>query len=83
MTSDVSFHEAASEEFEAALEWYYLHSEFVASRFEEEMSRAIAAISDAPKRWPTATHGVRKFVLQRFPFVIFYRQIPSGIQVLV
>ncbi len=82
MASEVRFHEAAGAEFEAAFGWYYLRSEFVASKFAEEMSHAIAMISDAPKRWPTATRGTRKFLLQRFPFAVFYREIPSGVQVL-
>jgi plasmid stabilization system protein ParE len=82
MTREVRFHESASAEFEAAFEWYYQRSEFVASRFAEEVSRAIAMINDAPKRWPTANHGTRKFLLQRFPFAVFYRELPFGIQVL-
>jgi plasmid stabilization system protein ParE len=65
-----------------AFEWYYQRSEFVASRFAEEMNRAISVISDAPKRWPMANHGARKFLLQRFPFAVFYRELPLGIQVL-
>jgi toxin ParE2 len=82
MTNEVNFHKAASEEFEAAFEWYYLRSEFVASKFAEEMSHAVAMISDAPNRWPTANRGSRKFVFKRFPFAIYYRELPSGVQVL-
>jgi len=82
MAHEVSFHEDASAEYEAAFEWYYLRSEFVASRFSEEMNRAITMIFEAPKRWPAANHGIRKFLLHRFPFAVFYRELPSGIQVL-
>jgi plasmid stabilization system protein ParE len=82
MESEVSFHEDASAEYEAAFEWYYERSEFVASRFSEDMEHAIAMISNAPKRWPALTPGTRKFVLQRFPFAVLYRETPSGIQVL-
>jgi plasmid stabilization system protein ParE len=82
MTREVSFHEAASAEYEAAFEWYLLRSEFVASRFAEEMRHAIASISEAPDRWPETSRGVRKFLLQRFPFAIFYRETESAIEVL-
>jgi plasmid stabilization system protein ParE len=82
MRSEVSFHEDASAEFEAAFEWYYLRSEFVDSRFAEEMNQSIVLISDAPNRWPSAACGTRKFVLQKFPFAVFYREIPAGVQVL-
>src|ERR1700733_15082819 len=73
MAVEVTFHEGASSEYEAAFEWYFLRSEFAASRFAEEIDRAIALISESPKRWPLANHGTRKFLLQRFPFAIFYR----------
>jgi len=82
MIGEVRFHEDAGAEYEAAFEWYFLRSGFVASRFAEEVNRAIAMISEAPKRWPTANYGIRKFLLERFPFAIFHREILSGIQVL-
>ena len=82
MKGEVRFHEDASAGFEAAFEWYFLHSEFVASRFAEEVNRAIEVIVEAPERWPAANKSTRKFLLQRFPFVIFYRESPSGILIL-
>jgi plasmid stabilization system protein ParE len=82
MAVEVNFHEAASAEFEAAFDWYYLRSEFVASKFVEEVSHAIAMISDGPKRWRKSTRDTRRFVLERFPFAIYFRELPSGVQVL-
>jgi toxin ParE1/3/4 len=82
MKGEVRFHEDAVTEYEAAFEWYYLRSEFLASRFAEEMNRVIDMISEAPRRWPVANHGTRRFLLQRFPFAVFYREVSSGIQVL-
>jgi plasmid stabilization system protein ParE len=82
MAVEVSFHEAASLEFEAAFEWYFARSEFAATKFAEDVNRAITMISDSPKRWPAANQGTRKFLLQRFPFAIFYREIPQGVQLL-
>jgi toxin ParE1/3/4 len=82
MTSEVTFHEDASAEYEAAFEWYHLRSEFAASRFADELNRAIGEISDAPSRWPETTRNVRKLLLRRFPFAVFYRNLPSGIQII-
>jgi plasmid stabilization system protein ParE len=82
MASEVRFHEEASAEYEAAFEWYFLRSEFAASRFVEEVNRAIRQVSEAPKRWPTGIHSARRILLQHFPFAIFYREVPSGIQIL-
>jgi hypothetical protein len=77
MASEVTLHEDASAEYEAAFEWYFLRSEFAASRFAQEMKRAIGQISESPNRWPKAVLGVRKFLLQHFPFAIFYRELPT------
>ncbi len=83
MTSKaVEFHEEASLEYAAAFEWYFERSELVASRFAGELNRAIALIAEAPQRWPVGVHGTRRFLLQRFPFAIVYRELPSIIQVL-
>jgi hypothetical protein len=48
MKGEVRFHEDSVTEYEEAFEWYFLRSEFVASRFTEEMNRAIEMISEAP-----------------------------------
>jgi plasmid stabilization system protein ParE len=82
MASEIRFHEEASAELEAAFEWYYLRSEFAAASFAEEIDQAIELIAQRPNRWPISSPGIRKFVLQRFPFAIFYREINSGIQIL-
>lgn len=39
-------------------------------------------IAQAPQRWPSYSHGTRKFVLRRFPFLVVYRELATVIQVL-
>jgi toxin ParE1/3/4 len=53
-----------------------------AAKFTEELSRAINLIAEAPQRWPDNIDGARKLLLQRFPFAVVYRELPSIIQVL-
>jgi plasmid stabilization system protein ParE len=78
----VEFHEEASLEYASAFEWYFERNEPVASRFATELNRAIALIAEAPQRWPASVHCTRRYLLQRFPFAIVYRELPSIIQVL-
>jgi toxin ParE1/3/4 len=78
----VEFHEEASLEYEAAFEWYFERSTSVASRFAAELNRAIGMMAEAPQRWPASTYDTRKFLLQRFPFAVVYREFPSMVQVL-
>jgi toxin ParE1/3/4 len=77
----VEFHEEAAWESEAALEWYLERSVLAASKFADAISRAMNKIVEAPHRWPAGSHGTRKFILQRFPFAIVYRELPAAIQV--
>jgi plasmid stabilization system protein ParE len=79
---NVEFHEEASAEYEAAFDWYYARSVMAASKFAEELTRAIGIVAEAPRRWPDGIHGTRKFLLRRFPFSVVYRELPSVIQVL-
>jgi toxin ParE1/3/4 len=66
------FHPEASEEFEAADDWYFLHSADASADFLSEVEAGIKAITQAPHRWPKYLHGTRRFVLQRFPFSVVY-----------
>jgi toxin ParE1/3/4 len=77
----VEFHEAASLEFEAAFAWYFERSERAALRFAREVERAVTLVSEAPDRFPAGVCGTRRFLLQRFPFAVVYRELPSVIQV--
>jgi len=78
----VEFHQEAALELEAGFDWYFSRSEQAASKFVDEVTSAINAISEAPQRWPATCSGIRKFPLKRFPFVVFYRELSSTIQVL-
>ena len=78
----VEFHEEASLEYEAAVEWYRERNFLAASRFVDAISRGMDLIVEAPHRWPASSHDTRRFILQRFPFAIVYRELPAAIQVL-
>ena len=80
-SKQIEFHEGASEEYEAAFDWYFARSELAASKFVEELGRAVGIIAKAPQRWPEGMGGTRKFLLQRFPFALVYRELTSVIQI--
>ncbi|HEY5074443.1 MAG TPA: type II toxin-antitoxin system RelE/ParE family toxin, partial [Pyrinomonadaceae bacterium] len=50
-----------------------------ATAFAHAVDNAVSQIAEAPTRHPLAEHGTRKFVLQRFPFNMFYRPSESEI----
>jgi plasmid stabilization system protein ParE len=78
----VEFHPEAADEVEASAKWYRKQSPKAAVGFIRELEHAIDMIAEAPQRWPAFSHGTRKYLLQRFPFLVVYRELRTTIQVL-
>ena len=78
----IEIHPAALAELKSAVEWYLERSEPAAQEFVAEVDRAIALVMESPRRWPVGEHNTCRFVLQRFPFAIIYREKDSGVQIL-
>jgi plasmid stabilization system protein ParE len=69
----VRFHLEAEQELAEYEAWYRQHSEVAAHGFRLELNKAIAAVAEAPERWPVARRGERRYVFSRYPFTLFYR----------
>jgi toxin ParE1/3/4 len=78
----IEIHPAALAELKSAVEWYLERSEPAAEEFVAEIDHAIALVIESPMRWPVGEYDTRRFVLQRFPFAITYRERDSGVQIL-
>jgi plasmid stabilization system protein ParE len=78
----LELHPAALAELISAIDWYRQRNQSAAVNFTAELDRAIDLIATSPARWPRGEHRTRKFVLQRFPFAIVYREKGFVIQVL-
>jgi len=78
----LQIHPAALEELKSATAWYLDRSETAALNFVAEVDRAIGLVVESPGRWPKGEHSTRRFVLQRFPFAIVYREKATAVQVL-
>jgi toxin ParE1/3/4 len=78
----LDLHPAALAEWKFAVAWYWERNQTAAFNFVDELDQAIDLIAESPQRWPRGLHGTRKFVLQRFPFAIVYRERETDVQVL-
>jgi toxin ParE1/3/4 len=76
------FHPAAWDEFEAAQKWYRCHDVETSVRFLAAIYDALEDIARWPRIWPEYLHGTRKFVLQKFPYLIVYREKESAVRIL-
>jgi plasmid stabilization system protein ParE len=78
----VDIHPAALDEDKSALAWYLERNQRAAENFVEEIERAVALVIQWLQRWPFGQHPTRRFVVQRFPFAVIYRERESGVQIL-
>jgi plasmid stabilization system protein ParE len=77
---------AAEHQIRAASEWWYEHRESAPGLFGSELRRAFELIVQYPEAAPTARHpelpGVRRVLLPRTRFYLYYRVAPGGVEVL-
>ena len=74
-----SFHPGAQGEYLAATRYYLAEaSTAVAAGFTTELETAIAAVLSAPTASRViAAPGIRRYLLRRFPYALFYRWEPA------
>ena len=63
---------------EGAHGYYAARSEQAATAFLSELDRAIVAISETPRRWRIHSHGTRRYLMRRFPFLIIYQELDDA-----
>lgn len=73
------FHSGAAEEYLAATQYYLDHaSPLVATAFVAEVEAAIQTLLGSPTTWPAIEEPqIRRFLLTRFPYSIYYRWEPN------
>ena len=76
------FHPEAAVEYTEAFAWFAERSERAAARFEAEIERVLGQIRASPRSW-RATHGpIRRFLIRRFPYAIYYFEAEIQITIL-
>lgn len=73
---------AAAAEIETAYRWYEKEREGLGSEFLEAVEKMVKVIAENPERFPTIRKDIRRAVLSRFPYSIFYRIVSGNIVVI-
>lgn len=75
---------AAEAELADAVDWYASREagERLVDRFLGEVARVEILVGERPRAWPEVEPGVRRIVLDGFPFSLIYRITPTRLQVL-
>lgn len=72
---------AAAAEIETAYRWYEKERIGLGSEFLETIDKLLRVIAESPKRFPLIHKDVRRAVLRRFPYSIFYRIVSNQVVV--
>ena len=82
MSLRVVFRRAAQHELEAAAAWYEDRRRGLGEEFLKEIEEAIERSADHPERHPIVFSDVRRAVLRRFPYAVYFRQRDLALVVL-
>ncbi len=72
----------AQAEVAEAFEWYRERSVAAACEFLAEVERAIEGIQDDPMRFPVVHGRVRRVLLRRFPYAVYFKVYEHTVSVL-
>jgi plasmid stabilization system protein ParE len=68
----VIFTQAAREELIEAQDWYEGEATGLGRRFRQAINALIGRMSDNPRQFPTVFRNVRRALLRRFPYSLFF-----------
>lgn len=77
----IELSDEAEVDFDKSYEFYFEDSPKVADTFFKQMNIGFENIKQNPKSFPIAHKSVRKYVVKKFPFVIYYRIVDTIIQI--
>ena len=78
----VVIHTSAKADLDEAMEFYESRERGLGLALQANIEEAITLIQKNPEAWPPHKRsGFRKHLIQRFPFVIFYMELPDRIWV--
>lgn len=71
----------ARDEIEEAVDWYRERSPTAAAELLHELDVAMQRIAEAPEQFPVVRGRLRRVLLHRFPYAVYYKVYPATISV--
>jgi toxin ParE1/3/4 len=82
MTPRLLLEPEAEAEFLEAGRWYAARNPAIADAFRSSVQRTLEAVERAPRQFPIALRDIRKALVQRFPYVVYYVVLSDVISVI-
>ena len=71
-------HSAARIELDEAMGYYESRARGLGLDLQKKVEQAVGAIQQSPESWPAHKRtGFRKYFVERFPFTVFYMDLPD------
>lgn len=71
----------ARAEIADAFDWYLARSSEASTAFLAELDTAMQKIADAPEQFPVIRGRLRRVLLPRFPYAVYFKSYATGISV--
>jgi plasmid stabilization system protein ParE len=78
----IDYHPEAEAELLGAAAHYGRQADALGARFVDEIEQAISTIAVAPLVWPIVEGEVRRYLVRRFPYGVYYRVLPDRLRIL-
>lgn len=75
------FHAAATADMEGARAWYEAQRKGLGSEFLAEVDACMKRIQRQPDAYPIVERELRRALVRRFPYAIYYRHEDDGLHV--
>ena len=76
------YHPDAEAKLIEAAQFYERRVSTLGAQFLDATDQAIRVIQDAPDRWSIIEEDVRRYLMPRFPFAIYYRVLSEHLRLL-
>ena len=71
----VEYHPAIEAELKAIESYYDNRSPGLGRQFIDEFERQVLALAATPERWMVVQADVRRCLMRRFPYIIYFRRV--------
>ena len=73
----VEYHPAVENELREIRDYYEQRSPGLGAAFIDEFERQILKLKAAPERWMVVEKDVRRCLMRRFPYIVYFRQVAT------
>jgi toxin ParE1/3/4 len=70
----VEYHPAVEEELGEIQRYYEDRSSGLGRQFIDEFERQVLALAATPERWMVVSEDIRRCLMRRFPYIIYFRR---------